>query len=118
MCALTQDGLQLQTPLESTPSGLGLGIQSRAIVMVSQQPSVSLCDAVALQLDRLPLRADGPPYGRRTPNRTSFESWANSVVGFTDLICAKPEVAHIPRYPPTNGPGCYATNVTTTDTSS
>eukprot|EP01050_Picozoa_sp_SAG11_P039723 SAG11_NODE_16861_length_535_cov_0.782110_2_plen_36_part_01 len=31
------------------------------------------------------LHAGEAPYGRKEPDRTSFESWANSVVGFTDL---------------------------------
>ena len=26
----------------------------------------------------------------RSANRSSFETWASSIVGFTDLICAKP----------------------------
>ena len=39
----------------------------------------------------------GTPFGRGAPDRSSFESWANSVIGYTDLLCTKPENAHLVR---------------------
>lgn len=47
-----------------------------------------------------PCSCGGTPYGRGAPDRTSFESWANSVVGYTDLICAKPKDAHLVKAGP------------------